>query len=331
MSRKTTISVRSFTDTLGIERETEHRRSEGMTRLLGWFSLGLGVATLTARPRISRLSGIDDSARAQTVLQIAGVRELGHAAALLVPRRPAWGAWTRVAGDIGDLAACGQGLRHRRGDRRRRLMVATSAVAGISIIDLVTAVRVTRGRPRKNGNRVHASVTVNRSVEDAYRFWHDFQNLPRFMYHLQSVRTTGDGRSRWTAKAPAGREVEWDVEVIEDRPNELIKWRSMPGATVPNSGSVRFVRTAGGHGTEVRVNLEHSVPGGIFGRAVAKIFGEHPQQQVSDDLRRFKQMIETGEIARSDGSPHGVSIREQLMQRPAQPLAMSAGGRGANR
>jgi uncharacterized membrane protein len=201
-------------------------------------------------------------------------------------------------------------------------MLVTSAVAGITAVDLVTAVRANQGRPRKGAYQAHGSVTVNRGVEDTYRFWHDFQNLPRFMYHLQSVRMTGNRRSHWTAKAPAGRSVDWDVEVVEDRPDEFIKWRSVDSSPVPNSGCVRFVPAAGGHGTEVRVDLEFAVPGGRLGTAVAKIFGEHPQQQVSDDLRRFKQMIETGEIARSDGSPDGTSIRQQVMQRPAQPLAM---------
>lgn len=316
------MGVRSVTDTLGIERESQDRGSQGLARFLGWFSLGLGGAALAARPGVSRLCGIDDSPAAQTVLQAAGVRELGHAAALLIPRRAGWGAWTRVAGDIMDLAACGRAMRYRRGDRRRRLMYTTGAIAGITAVDLYTAVRATRGRRMKGGNRAHASVTVNRRVEATYRFWHDFENLPRFMYHLQSVRTTGDRRSHWTAKAPAGKSVEWDAEIIDDRPNELIRWRSMKGAKVPNSGSVRFMPAAGGHGTEVRIELEYAVPGRIFGAMVAKVFGEDPQQQICDDLRRFKQVIETGEITRSDGSPHGTSIQQQAKQRPAQPLAM---------
>ncbi|PWU47880.1 cyclase [Micromonospora sp. S4605] len=292
-----------------------------MARFLGWFSLGLGAASVGARQRVSRLCGIDDSRTAQTVLQIAGMREFGHAAALLIPRRAGWGAWTRVAGDIMDLAVCGQAMRNRCGERRRRLMYATGAVAGITAVDLYTALRTTRARPMNAGNRVHASVTVNRSVEQAYRFWHDFENLPRFMYHLQSVRAISDRRSRWTAKAPAGRSVEWEAEVVADRPNELIMWRSVEGSKVPNSGSVRFQPATGGRGTEVRVDLEFSAPGRRLGAMVAKAFGENPQQQVCDDLRRFKQVIETGEIVRSDGSPQGTSMQQQAKQRAARPLA----------
>lgn len=323
MGRKTTtVGVRSLTDALGIERESQDRKPQGLARFLGWFSLGLGATALAARPRISRLCGIDDSATAQAVLGIAGVRQLGHAGTLLIPRRAGWGAWTRVAGDIMDLAACSQALRRRRGERRRRMRYTTVAVAGITALDLFAAAQVAPGRRRKGGNQAHGSVTINRSVEDAYRFWHDLENLPRFMYHLQSVRMSGDGRSHWTAKAPAGRSVEWDVEVVEDRPKEFIRWRSMEGAKVPNSGCVRFVSAGGGRGTEVRVDLEFSVPGGRLGATVAKVFGEHPQQQIRDDLRRFKQVIETGEITRSDGSPDGTSIQQEVMQRPAQPLAL---------
>jgi uncharacterized membrane protein len=316
------MDVRSVTDTLGIERETESRGSQGLARFLGWFSLGLGITTLAARPRISRLCGVDDSPIAQRMLRAAGAREIGHAAALLMPRRVGWTAWTRVAGDIMDLAAAGTALRNRCGDRRRRLAYTTAALAGIAAIDVYTAIRVTRGRRITAASRVSASVTINRSAEDAYRFWHDFENLPRFMSHLESVRILDHRRSRWTAAAPAGRRVEWDAEIVADRRNEMIMWRSVEGAAVPNSGSVRFVPAAGGRGTEVRVELEYQPPGRRLGAAIARLFGENPQQQVRDDLRRFKQIIETGEITRSDGSPDGTSIRQQMKQRPAQPLAM---------
>ncbi|MFG3712955.1 SRPBCC family protein [Micromonospora sp. NPDC047730] len=320
MAGRTTMGVRSLTDSLGIERASQDRRSERLARLLGWASVGLGAAALGARPQVSRMCGIDDSRTARTVLRIAGVREFGHAAALLIPRRAGWGAWTRVAGDIMDLAASGRALRNRHDERRRRLRYTTWALAGITAVDLYTAVRVTRGRRMTGDNQVEASITVNRSVEDTYRFWHDFENLPRFMYHLKSVRIAGNRRSRWTAKAPAGGSVEWEAEVVDDRPGELIRWRSVAGAQVPNSGCVRFRPTAGGRGTEVHVELTYSVPGRRFGAMVAKMFGESPQQQTCDDLRRFKQVIETGEITKSDGSPQGSSVQQQLKQRPAQPL-----------
>ncbi|SCL54707.1 Uncharacterized membrane protein [Micromonospora eburnea] len=320
------MGVRSATDALGIERATEDRGSVGMSRILGWFSLGLGVTTLAAGPQVGRLAGIDDSRAARAVLRTAGVRELGHAATLLVPRRPGLGAWTRVAGDVMDLAAAGHALRQRRGERRRRLTYVMAALAGITAVDLYVSARATRGRRGMTGSgRAHASVTVNRTPQEAYRFWRDFENLPRFMYHVQSVRTTDGRRSQWTAKAPAGRSVRWEAEVVEERPNRLIRWRSVDGARVPNAGTVRFTPTDGGKGTEIRVELEYAPPGRVLGALVARAFGENPRQQIVDDLRRFKQVIETGEIARSDGTPDGTSIRNQVEQRPARPLAAHRG------
>ncbi|SBT44115.1 Uncharacterized membrane protein [Micromonospora narathiwatensis] len=323
------MGVRSATDALGIERATEDRVSEGLSRLLGWFSLGLGVTALAAGAQIGRLAGIDDSPAARAVLRAAGARELGHAATLLVPRRPGLGAWTRVAGDVMDLAATGQALRHRHGARRRRLTYLMAALAGITAVDLYVSARATRGRRGMTGSgRAYGSVTVNRTPQEAYRFWRDFENLPRFMYHVQSVRTTDGRRSQWIAKAPAGRSVRWEAEIVEERPNQLIRWRSVDGTRVPNSGAVRFAPIAGGTGTEVRVELEYAPPGRVLGALVARAFGEHPRQQIADDLRRFKQVIETGEIARSDGTPDGTSIHSQMKQRPARPLATSAAREG---
>ena len=178
---------------------------------------------------------------------------------------------------------------------------------------------------------VKTAVTVNRPREEVYGFWHDLESLPRFMEHLESVRVTGEGRSRWTAKAPAGRKVEWDAETVDERPNELIAWRALEGADVPNSGSVRFTDAPGGRGTEVRLELSYDAPGGALTATLAKLFGEEPTQQVKDDLRRFKQVIETGEVVRSDGSPGGTRAGRQLRQRPARPRPAPARRGGAAR
>jgi uncharacterized membrane protein len=315
------MGVRSVTDNLGIQRATRDQGSEGLARLLGWFSLGLGVTALAAGSRVARAAGVDDSRTARTVLRAAGVREIGHAAVLLVPRRAGLGPWTRVAGDVLDLAAAGRAYRNRCGDRRRRAGLTLAALGGITALDLYASVRATRNRRVRPEGFAHGAVTVNRTPEETYRFWHDLENLPRFMYHLRSVRSTGPGRSRWSSKGPAGASVEWDAEIVEERPGQLLRWRSVDGARVPNSGTVRFAPAAGGNGTEVRVELEYAVPGRRVGTLVAKAFGENPQQQICDDLRRFKQVIETGELTRSDGTPDGTSIQTQAKQRPARPLA----------
>ncbi|HVG39135.1 MAG TPA: SRPBCC family protein [Pyrinomonadaceae bacterium] len=159
--------------------------------------------------------------------------------------------------------------------------------------------------PKDRAIRVSQSVTINRSPEELYQFWHNFENLPHFMNHLEAVQTTGDKRSHWVAKAPAGTTVEWDAEIINDKPNELIAWRSLAGADVDNSGSVRFERGPEGRGTQVRVEIQYSPPGGVIGATIAKLFGEEPNQQVQEDLRRFKQVMEAGEIPTTEGQSSG--------------------------
>jgi len=147
------------------------------------------------------------------------------------------------------------------------------------------------------GIRVEEAVTVNRSREDLYRFWRNFENLPRVMRHLDTVKVINPTRSHWVAKAPAGLNVSWDAEIINDVENERIGWRSMDGADVPNAGSVRFDPAPGGHGTVVQVNLKYDPPMGPLGAAVAKLFGTEPSQTIAEDLRRFKTMMEMGEPA----------------------------------
>ena len=165
--------------------------------------------------------------------------------------------------------------------------------------------------------RVSKSVTIKRPRAEVYEFWQQLENLPRFMYHLQDVRTTGNGRSHWIAKAPAGQQVEWDAEIVEDRPDELIAWRALPGSDIQHEGSVRFKPAPADRGTEVEVALQYDPPGGKAGALIATMFGEEPTQQIRDDLRRFKQVMETGEVVLSDGSLEGAG-QGPRKQRAAQ-------------
>ncbi|HWT02938.1 MAG TPA: SRPBCC family protein [Pyrinomonadaceae bacterium] len=162
------------------------------------------------------------------------------------------------------------------------------------------------------------SIIINSTPEELYRFWRDFENLPRFMQHLQSVEETGEGRSHWVTKGPADSRVEWDAELTEDRENELIAWRSLEGSDVYNTGSVSFEPAAGGRGTVVRVEMDYSPPGGVIGKGIAKLFGEDPERQVYDDLRCLKQVIETGEVVLSDGTVWDNGV---LTQRPGRPVS----------
>lgn len=146
--------------------------------------------------------------------------------------------------------------------------------------------------PHGHGFKIERSVSIDRMPEELYRFWRDFENLPRFMDHLESVSVKDNLRSHWVAKAPAGLKVEWDAEIINDIPNELIGWRSLEGSDVPNAGSVHFHPLPSGHGTRVRVVLKYDPPVGPVGAGIATLFGEAPSQTVRADLLRLKRLLE---------------------------------------
>ncbi|MFT3785679.1 MAG: SRPBCC family protein [Tepidisphaeraceae bacterium] len=146
----------------------------------------------------------------------------------------------------------------------------------------------------KRSIHVEQSITIQKSPEDLYLYWRDFSKLPQFMGHLKEVRVIDDQRSHWVAKAPLNFSVEWDAEIINEDPGRVIAWRSVGEADVDNSGSVRF-RDLGNGQTEVKVVLDYIPPAGRLGSVVAKLFGEEPNQQIKDDLSRFKQQIESGQ------------------------------------
>jgi len=278
---------------------------EKIARGLGWFSIGLGVAEIVAPRSLAKLIGLRGNPSG--LLRMLGAREITSGIGILTGRQPnANWMWSRVGGDAIDLALLGAAFRSRRSNRNK-LAMATAAVAGVTALDAICSQRLSRlnGARGAGAIRVAQSVTINRSPEELYRFWRDFQNLPRFMKHLESVRATGDRRSHWAAKAPAGRTVEWDAEITEDRPNELIAWRSLEGSDVDSVGSVRFERAPGGRGAIVRVEMRYSPPAGRVGATVARLLGEGPELRIKDDLRRFKQIMEAGEIITTEGQPAG--------------------------
>jgi uncharacterized membrane protein len=174
-----------------------------------------------------------------------------------------------------------------------------------------------------------ATTTVRKPASELYAFWRRLENLPTFMAHLDEVQRTDDQRSHWKASAPFDRMVEWDAEITDDTMGERIGWRSVGETDVPNSGTVWFAQAPDGVSTEVHVQLVYDIPGGDLGKAVATYFGDEPRQQLDDDLRRFKQVMETGEVVRSDGAPWGKHARREFPQRPAQPLSADELAKGA--
>ncbi len=159
--------------------------------------------------------------------------------------------------------------------------------------------------PYGKGVRVEKAVTINAPPEQIYAFWRNFENLPRFMHNLEAVECHDSRRSHWTAKGPAGMKADWEAEIINEIPNELIAWRSIDGSRVDNAGSVHFEPAFGGRGTIVKVVLRYDPPAGVFGAAVSKFLGEDPAMNVQEDLRRLKMLLETGEIATTEGQPTG--------------------------
>jgi uncharacterized membrane protein len=155
------------------------------------------------------------------------------------------------------------------------------------------------GVPAQYGFKVERSITVNRPAEELYRQWRNLENLPSIMRHLQSVIDTRNGRSHWVASGPMGVQVEWDAEIINEDPGRLIAWRSLPGSEVDTAGSVHFDERVDGRSTEVTVSLKYNPPGGQAGAGVAWLLGSGAEQQIEEDLRRFKQTMEAGEVPAS--------------------------------
>ena len=297
---------------------------EQLARGLGWFSLGLGLAELLAPRGVGRVAGVRGST---TLIRLLGLREIAHGVAIFSQgRRPTAALWSRVAGDALDLACLGAGFASP-GTGKGRLAFATANVLAVTALDLLTARQLSANdgaeRADKGKVPVNKSIVIDATPEEVYSFWRDLPNLPRFMRHLESVTWTGEGRSHWVAKAPGVGTVEWDAEITEDRPNQLLAWRSVEGSQVENSGSVSFQQATGGRGTVVRVELDYNPPGGAAGALVAKLLGEDPDGQMQADLRRFKQVMEVGEVVVSDGTLMGEGYSEQ---RPAQPLGVGVGG-----
>ncbi|HEX2096891.1 MAG TPA: SRPBCC family protein [Solirubrobacterales bacterium] len=293
-----------------------------LSRFLSAFSIGLGTAQIAVPNLVNRAAGIRDDATTRLWQRIVGVRELVAFAAIEAERpRPRRALWMRFAGDAKDLTLLGLALRGKR-DSTPRLAAAIANVAGIAALDAYAAIRA--GRPPERSSEeevmhVKAAITVRKPREEVYRFWRDLENLPSFMDHVEAVEGNGNGRTHWKVKAPAGTTVEWDAEVVEDRPGEAVVWRSVEGSDIQNSGAVRFVDAPRDQGTEVHVEFDYGAPGGRLGEAIAKLFGEEPTQQAKDDLRRFKQVLETGFVVISEGSPEGSTARRHLVQRPGQP------------
>jgi len=271
---------------------------------LGWFSIGLGLAEVLAPRTLERVLGIKHHG---FLLRVMGLREIASGVGILTGRRPSGWLWARAGGDVIDIAALGMALNSDTA-KPANIGLACAAVAGITVLDIRCAQELSRNNDAALSARtieVRNSIQINCSPAAVYKFWRNFQNLPRFMGNIESVDTLSDNRSHWCVRGPAGKRIEWDAEITEEEENRLIAWHSLTGAQVENYGSVRFETAPGGRGTYIKVHLQYSPPAGIVGARVAKLSGREPQQQIHEDLHHLKQIMETGEIITTKGQPAG--------------------------
>ncbi|HEU4727418.1 MAG TPA: SRPBCC family protein [Kofleriaceae bacterium] len=288
-----------------------------LSRGLGLFSLGLGLTELAAPEALARAIGVEPDGRTSTALRVLGMREILSGIGVLLKPRRSLPLWARVAGDAIDLGVMAWAARSRR-TSMQRLGAAFVAVAGVAALDVIASRRVARAS-RAVVEPVIFAVTINKPVSEVYSFWRKFETLPRFMEYLESVTPRAAGRSRWVARLPLGRTIAWDAEIIDDRPNELIAWRTVEGSTLQHRGEVTFARTPGRDMTEVRVKLELGLFGARPNPVLAKLL---TRPQIKGDLRRLKQILETGEVVRSDASIHAG-------RHPAQPPLRAPAGKGS--
>ena len=228
---------------------------------------------------------------------------------LLSGRSPPLWLWARVAGDLMDLAMLGVAM-GERGSRRGPLAAAAATVAGIAAVDVYAARRwcgrtAPREQPDAGVVAVERAITINRPPQACYEAWRRFEELPTFMRHLESVTAVRPGVWHWVAKAPFGTTVEWDAEVTSDQPGQLLAWRSVDEAEVEQTGVVRFAPGPQQRHDRPRGDALPAARGAARRRPSRSCFGDEPTQAVMEDLRRFKRLLETGEVPTTEGQPHG--------------------------
>jgi uncharacterized membrane protein len=273
-----------------------------LIQALGWFSIALGAVELFAPRAVNRAIGVGDH---PVVTRLVGIREVVTGIGLLSERAPGWWAWARAAGDAMDLGLLGAAGSSPDADPKRIAIAATSVLA-VGGVDVLSGQRLLESQsPDAPEVEVCESLAINASPQQLYSFWRNAENLPRFMQHLESVTTTGERTSHWIARAPGGGCVEWDSEIVDDQPGQRIGWCTLPSSQITHEGMVTFEPAIAGRGSIVRVEMLYRPPAGKLGKHIARLFGEEPGQQIRDDLRRLKQLLEAGEVATTQGQPSG--------------------------
>lgn len=289
---------------------------------LGWVSLGLGLSSLLMPRTMARLAGVQPR---NAWMRAIGVRELISGAGLLLrPNKPGW-LWSRVVGDAMDLSLLTVAARQMPPmppmPRPQRTGIASAALAGMTVLDLLAAYGQTTQtnamrrpeRSTRSGAGIHQSgmvhvtksIDVNRDAESCYHFWRDSRNFPRFMQHVEAIEPISATHSRWQVHGPLGQHQTWETELTSDLPGQQLGWRTRAGSELAHAGTVRFSPVPGRGGTRIALDFQYHAPLGKTGQRLMRALGDEPSQQASEDLRRFKQLIETGEIPTTIGQPAG--------------------------
>jgi uncharacterized membrane protein len=266
----------------------ERVSDEQLRQTFGWLSIGLGLAALLAPRGVGELTGIG----ARTgLLRAIGLRELAAGAGILGARDPSPWLWSRVAGDAMDLMVLGASSVNPVGRGRLRSAVSMAVVGSIAAADVVASRRL--------------SSPASRSPQECYDYWRRLSNAPKFMSMIESVSELDDKRSRWVAKVAGVGTVEWESILTEDRAGERIAWHSGRDSPLLHAGVVSFTPAPGGRGTVVHLTVHYRPPVAGIGAKLAGVTAPAPAVVLREDLRRFKQILEAGEIATTRGQPSG--------------------------
>lgn len=267
---------------------------------LGMLSLGIGLAALFAPRSVGKLTGLR---KHPGLLQLIGVREVTSGIGLLSGRQTEAWLWSRVAGDVVDLAVLAAS---NSSSRRSRTVGTAAVVAAITAADIVAAVQHSRARRTAAPSEVYVdhTIIVNKSPQECYAFWRQLDNIPRFSRRLRAVTSRENGESHWSMTLPGGGSLEWNSVLTVQRPGERLSWRSLTHEPFSHAGSVQFATAPGARGTFVTVSMHYRLPPAVSWSLVG-FLGRDPFGELREDLRRFKQLIETGEVATTEGQPSG--------------------------
>jgi len=270
-----------------------------LTRFLGWFSIGLGVCEVLKPGAVSRIAGANNH---KNLVRFYGLREIAAGVGILTnPDSSKW-LWARVAGDVVDIASILKGS-----DNGVASTGALAAVAGVTALDIYCAKRVSAEMAgTQDVERAEASLMINCTPAECYRYWRELSNFPNFVTELKSVQVTGEKSSHWVMTLPRNAgDVEWDAEITEDVPDQRIAWQSKPGNSPTVNGVVNFEPAPGGRGTIVRLQMDYDFPGRSFAAPASRLAGRNPEQFANKALRRLKQLLEVGEVMETEGQPAG--------------------------